>query len=81
MNWIWIVGISGLLGVGAGVAMRSVVPVGIGLFGGIFWSSFISVHGILSIGGYIPIELLTVFTVATTFIFIAAIIGMLTGGG
>jgi len=82
MDWVWVVGIGGVaLGVVAGALMHSVVPIGISIFGSVFWASFINVHGILSIGGYIPSDILTIFTVCVVFIFIAAIIGMLTGSG
>jgi len=64
---------------------KSIVPVGISIFGSVFWASFINLHSVLSIGGgsgpFIPAEILLIITVCTILIFIAAIIGMLTGSG
>lgn len=75
-------------GVGAvlGIITGSVVPIGIGIFSGVFWASFINTHGILSVQissgvSLIPGELLTIFTICAVLIFIAAIVGMLTGSG
>jgi len=60
---------------------KSIVPVGISLFGSVFWASFINTHSILSTGGFIPAEILLILTVSTVLIFVAAVIGMLTGSG
>ena len=72
-------------GVAAGIVVgwvtQSIVPVGISIFGSVFWASFINTHSILSTGGYIPGELLLIITVCTALIFVAAIVGMLTGSG
>jgi len=68
-------------GIFLGWVTKSIVPVGISIFGSVFWASFINTHSILSTGGFIPVELLLIFTVCTMLIFIAAVIGMLTGSG
>lgn len=72
-------------GVGVGIAVgyitSSIVPVGIGIFGSVFWSSYVTMHGILAIGGYIPGEILTIVTIGTVLVFVGAIIGMITGSG
>ena len=68
-------------GVFLGWVTKSIVPVGISIFGSVFWASFINTHSILSTGGFIPGELLIILTVCTVLIFIAAVIGMLTGSG
>jgi len=82
MDYLWGLMIGGIAaGLVVGALTHSVVPTGIFIFSSIFWASFIRVHGILSIGGYVPGELLTIFTICTVFIFIAAVIGMLTGSG
>jgi len=83
MNAIWI-GVTGLTFFGA-VALaaltKSMIPIGLHLFGAVFWTSWIRMSSILSYGSYIPDEFLIVFTVGVLFVFIAAIIGLITGGG
>lgn len=78
------VGVTGLAFLGAvalSTVTHSVKPIGIHLFGAVFWTSWVRMTSILGYGGYVPDELLVVFTVGVVFVFIAAIIGMLTGGG
>lgn len=78
------IGVTGLtfLGVVAlSATTHSVKPIGLHLFGTVFWTSWIRMTVILGYGGYIPSSLLLVFTVGVMFVFIAAIIGMLTGSG
>lgn len=58
---------------------KQIIPIGIHLFGVIFWTSWVRMSSVLGYGGYIPVELLAVFTIGAVFIFIGAIIGMLTG--
>lgn len=83
MNSIWL-GVTGLSFLGA-VALaaltRSMTPIGLHLFGTVFWTSWIRMSSVLSYGGYIPSDFLIVFTVGVMFVFIAAIIGLITGGG
>ena len=74
--------------VGTGVAAialawitHSMIPIGIHLFGAVFWASWGNMVGIFSYGGYIPSDLILIFTVGALFVFIAAIIGMITGSG
>jgi len=62
-------------------ATHSMTPIGVHLFGAVFWASWLNMQSILGTGEYIPNDLLTVATVGVLFIFIAAIIGMLTGSG
>ena len=83
MNAIWI-GITGItfIGVVALAALtQSMIPIGLHLFGVVFWTSWIRMSSILSYGGYIPEEFLIIVTVGVMFVFIAAIIGLITGGG
>jgi len=77
-------GITGLTFLGAvalSVATHSVVPIGLHLFGLVFWSSWVKTSVVLAYGGYIPGELLVIFTVGVMFVFVAAIVGILTGSG
>ena len=82
MNYIIVLIAGGLAaGLVAGVLTQSIVPVGISIFGSVFWASYINTYSILSVGSYIPGELLLIITVCTILIFVAAIVGMLTGSG
>ena len=78
------IGVTGLTFIGAvalAVATHSVVPIGLHLFSLVFWSSWVKFSVILSYGGYIPGGLLVIFTVGVMFVFVAAIVGILTGSG
>jgi len=79
--FIGVTGFTFIMAVGLAFFTKSVVPIGLHLFGVVFWHSWIKTNVILGYGGYIPPELLIIFTVAVTFIFIAAIVGILTGSG
>jgi len=82
--WTIFIGVTGLTFIGA-VALafmtKSITPIGLHIFGAVFWASWINMLSILSYGGYIPGDFLIVFTVGVMFVFIAAIVGMLTGSG
>jgi len=77
-------GVTGLTFIGA-VALsyltHTITPIGLHLFSLVFWTSWINMIHIFSTGGYIPSDLILVGTVGVMFVFIAAIIGMLTGSG
>lgn len=60
---------------------HSIAPIGIHIFGTVFWASWINMLSIFSYGGYVPGEFLLIFTAGVMFVFIAAIVGMLTGSG
>jgi len=60
---------------------RSMIPIGLFFFGEVFWTSWIRFTSVFSYGGYIPGDFILIFTVGVMFIFIAAVIGLLTGGG
>lgn len=83
MASIWALGV-GLGAVGA-VALvfisKQISPIGIYIFSAVFWTSWIRMLSVLNLGEYIPAELLLLFTVGVLFIFIAAVVGMLTGSG
>ena len=76
------IGVTGLTFAGAvalAILTKQMIPIGLHLFGVVFWTSWIRMSSVLGYGGYIPVELLAVFTIGAMFIFIGAIIGMLTG--
>lgn len=78
------IGVTGLTFIGAvalALLTKTITPIGLHIFGAVFWASWINMLSVLSYGGYIPADFLLVFTVGVMFVFIAAIIGMLTGSG
>lgn len=79
--FIGVTGITFLFAVGLSTLTRTITPIGLHLFGLVFWASWINMVHIFSAGGYIPESLILVGTVGVMFIFIAAVIGMLTGSG
>jgi len=83
MEGIWALGVGlGAIGVVALVFVsKQISPIGIYIFSTVFWTSWLRMFAVLNIGEYIPAELLLLFTVGVLFIFIAAVIGMLTGSG
>jgi len=72
-------GIVGAIGIGA--LMHSTTPVGLFIFADVFWVSYNGTLQIMNIGNYMPAEFLLIATVGITFLFIAAVVGMLTGSG
>jgi hypothetical protein len=52
--------------------------IGIYLFSSIFWTSYSRCITVININNFIPTEFLAIFTVGLAFIWVAAIIGMLT---
>jgi len=79
--WTGLIGLE-LLGAGlVAILTRSLTIVGVYIFGAVFWTSYGMSHEILSYGGYIPGDFLAIFGICMMFLFIAAVIGMLTGSG
>jgi len=79
--WAGVVGLSFLGVVVLAAVTHSIIPIGLHLFSTVFWTSWIHTQGILNYGGFISSDLITVFFVGVLFVFIAAIIGILTGSG
>ena len=73
--------LAGITAVALAAATNQVAPIGVYLFGEVFWTSYIRLNSIVTAGGYVPVEFVTIFFVATLFLFIAAVIGMFTGSG
>lgn len=79
--WALTVGL-GLIGAVALVFIsKQISPIGIYIFSTVFWTSWLKMSSILNVGGIVPSELMVIFTVAAMFLFMAAVIGMLTGSG
>jgi len=83
MNFIWAAAtaFSGIAAIGLAWITHSITPVGIWLFGEIFWTSWLHTQSILGLGDYVGPEFIAIITVVMVFLFIATIIGMLTGSG
>ena len=79
--WGLAVGLGAIGAIGLAVLTKQISPIGIYIFSAVFWTSWIRMTSVLNIGGYIPGGLLLLFTVGVLFVFIAAVIGMLTGSG
>lgn len=74
---------TGLAAITLSILTNSLLPVGIYLFGTVFWTAYTKTIGIFSSGPFssLPEGFLILFTVGMIFIFLAAIIGILTGSG
>lgn len=85
VNNIWLVAVGGSLigAVGLAYLTHSIVPVGIHLFSTVFWTSYLRAWNVMSAGSFTDdiSGLMLVFTAAIMFLFIGAIVGMLTGSG
>ena len=85
MGTIWLVGTGASIGIAVvvGILMKSTNLLGVFLFGSIFWSSWLNIIGVAYTGGFLSnqggVALLGMITVGMTFMFIGAIIGMLSG--
>ena len=77
--WILVLGGAVLLAVPIAIFTQSLSIVGVYIFGVFFWGSFFNALAIISIGSFMPIFLIPLFIVPVAFIFIGAVIGMLSG--
>jgi hypothetical protein len=79
--WLSVVGLGFLGAVTLAFLTKSVIPIGIHLFSTVFWTAYIKSNSILSAGDFIPGDFLAIFLIGMIFLFIAALVGMLTGSG
>jgi hypothetical protein len=81
MGMIWGLVLTSAAAVGLVLAwiMQDASILGVFIFSGVFWSSFINAMVILGAMAFIPVVLIGLFTVPVLFIFVAAVIGMLSG--
>lgn len=80
-EWFWLAAVGGGLGASIliGIATSSTIPIGVFLFGTVFWTSYTRLMSIT--GNYIPNDFMLGITVALMFLFAGAVIGLLSGGG
>ena len=71
----------GAIAVGLAIAIltQDATFVGIYIFSAVFWASFINAWAILGSTGFIPVAFLGLFALPIIFIFIGAVVGMLSG--
>lgn len=83
MDWVWgsFVSFGTLLTLGLCYITRSVNPLGVYIYGVVFWSAWIHASALLSSGGFIPLSFIAMGTIGVAFLFTASIIGMFTGSG
>lgn len=83
--WIIFLGSSASLGIGLFLMLitHSTNVLGVCIFSGVFWSSYVNTLSIINIGGFLVglSGFLIIGTVGMLFIFSAAVIGMLSGSG
>jgi hypothetical protein len=68
-------------GTALGMMLKSPVPLGICLFGLVFWGSYWATYNIINLGGFVPMEFMMIATGGVVFLFVASVVGMLTGSG
>ena len=81
---LWIMASALALGAGLAVSVltHSIVPVGIAAYSSVFWGAYISALNSLSVTSYLSdAGILGMITVGLGFLFVASVIGMLTGSG
>lgn len=79
--WVMITTVGAAAALAFSWMVHSLTPLGIYLFGVAFWSSYNGTVTILSMNSWVPGDLLLLVTVGMIFLFIGAIVGMITGSG
>ena len=79
--WALAIGVGAIGAIALVFISKQISPIGIYIFSTVFWTSWLKMNSVININGVMPVELMVIFTVAALFLFIAAIIGMLTGSG
>lgn len=77
--WGVIFGGATVAGVVMAYALQDASILGVFIFSGVFWSSYINSMVVITSMAFIPVALVGLFTVPILFIFVGAAIGMLSG--
>lgn len=81
--WLLVFGagtaVAGLGAIAIAIATQNATFVGVYVFSVYFWASYINALGIISIGGFLPASFILLFTLPVGFIFVGAVVGMLSG--
>ena len=80
---MWIVVLTGTGAIGILVAWltRSTAILGVYLFSVIFWASYLNMISVTNLLNYVPLGFLAIGTTGMIFIYVGAVIGMLSGSG
>ena len=65
--------------IGIAIATQNATFVGVYIFSIYFWASYLNAVSIISFGGFLPLGFIVLFTVPVGFVFVGAIVGMLSG--
>ena len=79
--WLMITSVGATAAVAFSWMVHSLTPLGLYLFGVAFWTSYNGTLTIINMNGWIPGDFVLIVTVTMAFLFIGAIIGMITGSG
>jgi len=79
--WLMITSVGAAAAVAFSWMVHSLTPLGLYLFGVAFWTSYNGTLTIINMNGWIPGDFVLIVTVTMAFLFIGAIIGMITGSG
>jgi len=81
MGMIWgiVLTASGAVGLVLAWLTQDASILGVFIFSGVFWSSFINAMVVINAMGFIPLLFIGLFTLPIIFIFVGAVIGMLSG--
>ena len=60
---------------------QSTNMIGVWLFSSVFWTSYNNAISVIDVNSWIPGDFLLMFTVAFLFLWVGAVIGILTGSG
>ena len=82
INNLWAIGttLGASLAIGTAILMKSATPIALYIFATVFWTSYLRALSIITFGGYIPSQFITMFTVGVVFLFVGAFISILAGG-
>jgi len=82
-QWVWltIITAGGLGALVVAKLTQSTNMIGVYLFSTVLWTSWIKCLSVIDIGNWVPLEFKVLFTFGVMFLYVGAIIGMLTGSG
>jgi len=79
--WLMITTVGGAAALAFSWMVHSLTPLGLYLFGVAFWTSYNGTMTIINMNSWLPGDFILIITVCMAFLFIGAIIGMITGSG
>ena len=79
--WGWAAGLVIVGAIIVGWLTKSTAILGVYIFSVTFWTSYVTMLGITDIGNYVPPDIIFIGSAGLMFIWVGAIIGMLSGSG